>query len=153
MLPRWKIATTPGIFSAVVVSSLVTRPLAIVAPTGTAYSIPAKWKSEVYWATPVTLSGPSTRTVSRPIHEAAGDACGCVAMLISPSAGSAVRRRLQGVRQAPLRQLDLEFVFALRFGVAQRGFGSLSTVICLRRFAHKRRFRLGRAPRLRSNSA
>ncbi len=36
MFVRWKIARTPGIFSAADVSSLTTRPLVIVASTGTA---------------------------------------------------------------------------------------------------------------------
>ncbi len=36
MFSRWKIARTPGIFSASAVSSLTMRPLAIVASTGTA---------------------------------------------------------------------------------------------------------------------
>ncbi len=75
MFSRWKIARTPGIFSAAAVSSRVTRPLAIVASTGTAYNMPGKRKSEVYFACPLTLRGPSTRGVSRPMGDAVGAAC------------------------------------------------------------------------------
>jgi hypothetical protein len=56
-------------------------PFAIVAATGTAYNIPGKLKSVVYWAIPVTLRVPSMRTVSRPIGEVAG--C-CVDDMIAP---------------------------------------------------------------------
>src|SRR5437660_6607239 len=75
MFSRCKIARTPGIFSAAAVSSLTTRPLAIVASTGTAYSIPGKRKSEVYCAFPLTFNGPSTRGVLRPTGEAVGASC------------------------------------------------------------------------------
>ena len=57
------------------VSSLVTRPLAIVASTGTAYNIPGKWKSEAYCAAPLTFNGPSTRGVLRPIGDVVGVSC------------------------------------------------------------------------------
>src|SRR6266851_9155221 len=95
------------------VSSLTRRPLAIVAPTGTAYSIPGKWKSEAYCAFPLTFSGPSTRWVSLPM--------GDVAML-PPGGDSAQRGRLQGMREAAPGQLDLEPVLALRPGAAQGRF-------------------------------
>src|SRR5438876_8970637 len=72
---RWKIARTPGIFSAAAVSSLTTRPLAIVASTGTAYSIPGKEKSQVYCGFPLTVNEPSTRGVLRPAGDAVGESC------------------------------------------------------------------------------
>src|SRR5271166_1087243 len=125
----------------------------MVAPTGTAYSIPGKWKSEVYCARPVTFRGPSNRTVSRPIGEAVGEACVCIAIVVSPSAGSAVRHRMQSVHKTALRQFNLEFVFALRFGIAQCSFGSLVEICGIRGLAGERRFRFGRAPWFRSNSA
>src|SRR5437879_10472329 len=126
MFSRWKIARTPGIFSAAAVSSLTTRPLAIVASTGTAYSSPGKWKSEAYCALPLTLTGPSTRGVPRPI----GDAVGLFSFvgMFAPSVESGCRRHLQGVREAALGQFDFELVFALRFGVAQRRFRCLAKV-------------------------
>jgi len=71
MFSRWKTARTPGIFDAGAASIAATRPLAMVAPTGTAWSMPGKWKSEAYWALPLTFSGPSTRGVSRPIGDVA----------------------------------------------------------------------------------
>src|SRR5207253_3548460 len=120
MFSRCKMARTPGIFSAAAVSSLTTRPLAIVASTGTAYSVPGKWKSEVYCAAPLTLAGPSTRGVPRPIGETLGPFCAFG--MFAPSVGSGRRRHVQGVREAALGQLDLEPVLALRFGVAQRRF-------------------------------
>jgi hypothetical protein len=57
-------------------------PFAIVASTGTAYSIPGKLKSEVYCANPVTLRGPSMRSVSRPMGEVAVDRC--VVAMVAP---------------------------------------------------------------------
>ena len=42
MFLRWKIARTPGIFSAAAVSIRRISPFAIVLPTGTAYSMPGK---------------------------------------------------------------------------------------------------------------
>src|SRR5438270_5273181 len=117
MFSRLKIARTPGIFSAADVSSLTTRPLAMVASTGTAYSSPGKWKSEAYCALPLTFSGPSTRGVLRPIGETVG--ASCVVGIFAPSVESACRRHLQGVRQAALGQLDLEPILALRLGVVQ----------------------------------
>src|SRR5450631_276307 len=42
------------------VSSEAMAPLAMVAHTGTAYSMPGRLWSDVYMATPLTLSGPST---------------------------------------------------------------------------------------------
>src|SRR6476659_1778457 len=93
------------------------RPLAIVASTGIAYSIPGKWKSDVYWATPLTLRGPSTRGVSRPIGETA--LISCVDAMLGPSLKSGCRCHVQSVREAALGQLNLKFVFALRLSVAQ----------------------------------
>src|SRR5438132_1223618 len=106
--------------------SFTTRPLAMVASTGTPYSNPGKWKSEAYCALPLTLTGPSTRGVLRPIGEAAG-LFSLVAMF-APSVESGCRRHLQGVRQAAFGQLDFELVLALRFGVAQRRFRCLAKV-------------------------
>src|SRR5438477_11787691 len=104
ILARCRIALTPGIFSAAAVSRPTTRPLAIVASTGTAYSIPGKWKSEAYCALPVTFSGPSTRGVRRP----SGDVVGIsfVVAMCDPSGESGGRRHVQGVREAALRQFD-----------------------------------------------
>src|SRR6266446_6841795 len=113
-------------FSAAAVSSLTRRPLAIVASTGTAYSIPGKWKSEVYCAVPVTLSGPSTRGVLRPIGEPVG--ISCAAGMFAPSVESARHGHLQRVREAAPGQLDLESVLALRFGVAQGRLGGFAKV-------------------------
>src|SRR4051794_24799888 len=116
MFSRGKNARTPGIFSAAAVSSLVTRPLAVVASTGTAYSSPGRWKSVVYLAVPVTLSGPSTRGVPRPIGDAGVSR---VVGMVAPPPESGGDRQFQGVGQAPPGQLDLEPVLALRFGVPQ----------------------------------
>src|SRR5438309_9360796 len=101
MLPRRKIARTPGIFSAAAVSSFVTRPLAIVASTGTAYSIPGKWKSEAYMAAPLTLSGPSTRGVLRPIGDVVG--VSSVVGMFGYSLGS-LGRELQRMDEAAFGQ-------------------------------------------------
>src|SRR5690348_16810742 len=90
----------------------------MVASTGTAYSSPGKWKSEVYRAAPVTFCGPSTRGVSRPTGDAAGLSCGVG--MFGPSAGSGGRRRFQGVHETAPGQLDLEPVLALGPGAAQR---------------------------------
>src|SRR6266550_1290494 len=117
MFWRCKIARTPGIFAAAAVSSLTSRPLAIVASTGTAYSVPGKWKSEAYCAIPLTFNGPSTRGVLRPIGEAVG--ISCVVGMFGPSVESGGRRHLEGVCEAALGQLDFERVLALRLGVAQ----------------------------------
>ena len=68
-----------------------------------------------------------------------------------PSAGSAVRRRLQCVRKAALRQFDFESVFALRLGIAQSGFGGLAELADSRAY-RQRGLRFRRAPRLGSNS-
>src|SRR5438105_7274255 len=108
MFSRWKTARTPRMAWAAAVSSLTTRPLAIVASTGTAYSIPGKWKSEVYFAVPVTLAGPSTRGVSRPI----GDV---VVAIFDPPVESACRRHLEGVGETAPGELDFERVLALGF--------------------------------------
>src|ERR1700688_4941876 len=105
MFSRQKIARTLGIFSAAAVSSLTNLPLAIVASTGTAYSIPGKWKSAVYCASPLTLRGPSTRGVSRPTGEAID--VSCVVGMFAPSVESARRGDLQSVREAALGQFDL----------------------------------------------
>src|SRR5438132_11838336 len=117
MLSRCKIARTPGIFSAALVSSLVTLPLAIVASTGTAYKIPGKWKSEAYFATPLTFSGPSTRGVLRPIGDAVAVSC-VVAMFLDSLGG--LSHQLQCVHQAAFGQLDLKTIMALLLGTAQR---------------------------------
>src|SRR5215510_4083204 len=122
MFSRCKIARTPGIFSAAVVSRLRIRPLAIVASTGAAYSNPGKWKSEVYCAFPVTFNGPSTRGVSRPIGDVAGISCASDMFCSFYESG---RRHLQRVRKAAFGQLDFEPILTLRFGVAQRGGSSL----------------------------
>src|SRR5260370_16734141 len=144
MFPRWKIARTPGIFSAAAVSSLTTRPLAIVASTGTATSVPGKWKSEVSCAFPLTFNGPSTRGISRPIGEAVG--LFCVVGMFAPSVESACRRHVEGVREAALGQLDFERVLALRFGVAHRRFRCFAKVGRVGRLTIERGFGLAGAP-------
>src|SRR5437879_11832617 len=80
--------------------------------------MPGKWKSEVYWAVPLTFNGPSTRGRPRPIGDVAGIS-GVVAMF-DPSVKSACDGHLQGVRKAAPGQLDFERILALRFGIAQR---------------------------------
>src|SRR5882762_6941457 len=144
MFSRWKIARTPGIFSAAAVSSLTTLPFAIVASTGTAYSIPGKRKSEVYCANPLTLRGPSTRGVSRPTGEAVG--VFCVVDMFAPSVESAHRGDLQSVREAALGQFDLKLVLALRFGVAHSRFRRFAKVGCVSRLTNKHGFGLGGSP-------
>src|SRR5260370_8688843 len=131
-------------FSAAAVSSLTSLPLAIVASTGTAYSIPGKLKSEVYCASPLTLRGPSARCVSRPTGEAVG--VSWVVGMLAPSAEAACRGDLQGVREAPLGQLDLEPVLALRFGVAHGRFPRLAEVGCVGRLTGERGLGLGGSP-------
>src|SRR6266852_1679504 len=123
-------------------SSLTTLPLAIVASTGTAYSIPAKWKSEVYCANPLTLRGPSTRGVSRPTGETIG--VSCVVAMFAPSVESACRGELQCVREAPPGQFDLKLVLALRFGVAHG---------CFRRLTDESGLGLARSPRFGPHAA
>src|ERR1700730_7282671 len=91
----------------------------MVASTGTAYSIPGKWKSEAYCATPLTFNGPSTRGVLRPIGDAVG--VSCVGMFVYSLGG--LGRELERVHEAAFSQLDLEAVFALRLGVTQRRIG------------------------------
>src|SRR5207302_11332039 len=98
-------ARTPGIFSAAAVSSLTRRPLAIVASTGTAYSIPGKWKSEAYCATPLTFNGPSTRGVLRPIGDAVAGFC--VTGMFSSSSGS-LCCDLQRVHETALGHFDVD---------------------------------------------
>src|SRR5438132_3185397 len=139
MFSRCKMARTPGIFSAAVVSSLTTRPLAIVDSTGTAYSIPGKWKSEVYCAFPLTFNGPSTRGVSRPIGEAVGG-------MFAPSVESTGRGDFQGVGETPLGQLDLEPILALRLGVAQGSFRRLAKVGYFGGLADESGLGFGRSP-------
>src|SRR6185436_9072899 len=109
-------ARTPGICAAAAVSSLTTRPLAIVASTGTAYNIPEKWKSEAYCATPVTFNGPSTRGVLRPIGEVVG-VSGVVGM--SDYSLGSLGREFQRVDEAAFGQLYLEAIFALRLRATQ----------------------------------
>src|ERR1700704_6863575 len=137
-------APTPGIFSAAAVSSLTTLPLAIVASTGTAYSIPGKWKSAVYCAIPLTLRGPSTRGVSRPTGETIG--VSCIAGMFAPSVESARRGDLQSGREAALGQFDLKLVLALRFGVAHCRFPRLAKVGCVGRLTGESGFGLVRSP-------
>src|SRR5207249_9108751 len=144
MFSRRKIARTPGIFSAAAVSSLTTLPLAIVASTGTAYSMPGKWKSEVYCACPLTFNGPSTRGVLRPIGETVG--AWCVVCIFAPSAESGCRRHLQGVHEAALGQLDFESVLALWLGVAHGRFRRFAKVGRVGRLTDERGFGLGGAP-------
>src|ERR1700723_606101 len=144
MFSRRKIARTPGIFSAAAVSSLTTLPLAIVASTGAAYSNPGKWKSEVYCARPLTLRGPSTRGVSRPIGEAI-DVSWVVGMF-APFAESARRGHLQSVGEAALGQFDLEFILALRFGVAHGCLCGVAKIGCVGRLAGESGFGLVRSP-------
>src|SRR5438552_3237164 len=138
MFSRCKMARTPGIFSAAAVSSLTTRPLAIVASTGTATSIPGKWKSDVYCASPLTFNGPSTRGVLRPIGETVG--ASCVVCIFAPSVESGCRRHLQGVREAALGQLDFEPVLALRLGIAHGRFRCFAKVLGGGRFTVERGF-------------
>src|ERR1700730_1358918 len=110
-------ARTPGILSAAAVSSLTTRPLAIVASTGTAYNIPGKWKSEAYCAVPLTLNGPSMRGVLRPIGDVVG--ASCVVGMFGHSLGS-LGRELQCAHEAAFGQFHLEAIFALRLCATQR---------------------------------
>src|SRR6266446_9178747 len=110
-------ARTPGIFSAAAVSSLTTRPLAIVASTGTAYSIPGKWKSEAYCAFPVTFNGPSTRGVLRPIGDVVG--ASCVVGMFGYSLGN-LGRKFQRMYKAAFGQFHLEAILTLRLGATQR---------------------------------
>src|SRR5260370_14156018 len=131
-------------FSAAAVSSLTSLPLAIVASTGTAYSVPGKLKSEVYCASPLTLRGPSTRGVSRPTGETIG--VSCVVGMFAPSAESGCRRHFQGVCEAALGQLNLEPVLALRFGVAHGRFRRLAKVGCVGRLTGESGLGLARSP-------
>src|ERR1700731_3257626 len=117
MFARCRIARTPGIFSAAAVSSCRIWPLAIAASTGTAYSIPGKWKSDAYCATPLTFNGPSMRGVLRPIGDVVG--VSCVVGMYSYSLGG-LGRELQRVHQAAFGQLHLEAIFPLRLGATQR---------------------------------
>src|SRR5258707_10089096 len=119
-------------------SSLVTLPLAIVASTGTPYRRPGKWKSEAYCAFPVTLSGPSTRRVSRPMGDVAG--ISCVVGMFVPPVESGCNRHLQCVCQAAFGQLDFKPILALRLGIAHGRFRRLSESGFVRRLSHKSGF-------------
>src|SRR5882724_9406554 len=138
MFPWCRMARTPGSFSAAAVSSFTTFPFAIFASTGTPYSIPGKWKSAVYCARPLTFSGPSTRTVSRPIGEVVDFSC--VVGIFTPLVESGLRGHLQSVRQASLCQFDLESVLALRFCLTHRGFRGFAEVGFGRRLTGECRF-------------
>src|SRR5258708_19737533 len=116
----------------------------MVASTGTAYSIPGKWKSEVYCAIPLTLRGPSTRGVSRPTGETIG--VSCVVGMFVPSVESGCRCHFQGVCEAALGQLDLEPVLALWFGVAHGRFRCLAEVGCVGGLTGERDLGLGGSP-------
>src|SRR5947209_17034108 len=116
----------------------------MVASTGTAYSSPGKWKSELYCAAPVTFCGPSTRGVPRPIGDAAGFSC--VGGMVGPSPESGGHRQFQGVREAAPGQLDLEPVLALRLGVAQGRRRRLAEGRLGGGLTDERGFRLGGPP-------
>src|SRR5260370_27268813 len=137
-------------FSAAAVSSLTSLPLAIVASTGTAYSVPGKLKSEVYCARPLTLRGPSTRGVSRPTGEAVW--VFCVVGMFAPSVESACRH-LEGVCQAAPGQLNLEPILALRFGVAHSRFRRFAKVGCIGGLTNECGLGLGGSPRFVAHTA
>src|SRR5262245_43282936 len=139
-------ARTPGIFSAAAVSSLITRPLAIVASMGTAYSIPGRWKSAVYFACPVTFSGPSTRGVRRPIGE--GVEASCVGGMVPPARELGGHCGLEGMNEAALSEFDFEAVFALPLGVAQGCLGRLAKLVPSGRLADQHGLGLRGTPRL-----
>src|SRR6266404_1014494 len=100
--------------------------------------MPGKWKSEAYCAFPVTLSGPSTRRVSRPIGDLAG--MSRVVGMFVPSVESGCNRHLQCVRETAFGQLDFKPILALRFGIAHGRFRRLSERGFVCRLACKRRF-------------
>src|SRR5947207_6488274 len=151
MFSRCKIARTLGIFSAAAVSSLTTLPLAIVASTGTAYSIPGKWKSAVYCARPLTLRGPSTRGVSRPTGEPVG--VSCVVGMFAPSVESGCRRHFQGVCEAAFGQFDFESVLTLWFGIAHSRFRRFAEIGRVGRLTHESGLRFGGSPGFGPNAA
>jgi hypothetical protein len=64
---------TPGVDSAVEVSSLRMRPFPIVLLTGTAKTMLGKLWSEEYFAVPLVFSGPSIRGTALPIIDAAAE--------------------------------------------------------------------------------
>src|SRR6266702_2084557 len=88
--------------------------------------MPAKWKSEEYWAFPLTFKGPSTRGTPRPIDDVARNSC--VVAMCDPSIQSSRDGHLQGVGDAAFGQLDCECVLALWLGIAQRRLRRLSEV-------------------------
>ena len=97
-------------------------PLAMVAHTGTAYSMPGRLWSDVYMATPLTLSGPSTRGSPALVF---GGRLSVDAMGLSPL------RLLRGgeresVGYAAFGQLHFEAVFALRLCAVESRFGGLA---------------------------
>src|SRR5271168_3577980 len=108
-------ASTPGILVAASVSMRRISPLAIVLPTGTAYTSFGKLKSDVYMARPLTFEGPSTRGMSFP----RGDILvflsgGMVKSPISLLGGSGgLGCRFKRMYQTALRQLNFETVFGL----------------------------------------
>src|SRR6266404_7401860 len=107
--------------------------------------MPGKWKSEVYCAFPVTLSGPSTRRVSRPIGDVAGISC-VVAMFV-PSVESGCNRHLQCVCQTAFGQFDFKPILTLRFGVAHGRFRRFPESAFLCRLADEHGLGFLRAPR------
>src|SRR5262249_27505628 len=106
--------------------------------------MPGKRKSEAYFATPVTLRGPSIRRVSRPMGEEVVGDCSVVAMIAPQKL--ACGGRSQCMRQTTLSQFDLELVFTLRLRAPQRGFGSMTEARIACRFSAQCSFRFGRAP-------
>src|SRR5882762_4020026 len=113
--------------------------------------MPGKWKSEVYWAFPLTFKGPSTRGTPRPIDDVAP--ISCVVAMFDPSVKSACERRLQSMRKAAPGQLDLECVLALWSGIAQGRLCRLSEICCVCGLAGERGFRLLGSPRFRADAA
>src|SRR5258705_5420105 len=152
MFSRWKIARTPGIFSAALVSIRWISPFAMVLQTGTAYSMPGNWWSDVYMALPLTFSGPSTRGCSLPMTDV-GPLC-VAAMIDSPDC--CLRRLghlLQRVDEAAPGQFHLEAVLAPRSCVAQRGVSRPSKRRLPDGLTCKYGFGLCRSPGLRADAS
>src|SRR5450631_2459849 len=126
------------------VSSEAMAPLAMVAHTGTAYSMPGRLWSDVYMATPLTLSGPST--LGSPAF-VLGGRLSVDAMDKSPRVPLRGGER-ESVGYAAFGQLHLEAVFALWLCAVQSRFGGLTEYLLIGRLAVQSSLCLERPPGL-----
>src|ERR1700677_2516345 len=108
--------------------------------------MPGRLWSEEYMATPLTLSGPSTRGNPASVR---GGRLSVDAMILSPLVVlGGLSCEGESVGDAALGEFDLKSVFALRLRTVQSRLCRLAECFLVRRFAMQRSFRLERAPGL-----